>query len=243
MPKDKRQRVWASKSGRTLQQVVNLLLASEAKIAAFRPTVEAAINAVYEGHPDPLYSAHKGVVFRGSYWKGDAVEGRRLAVYSFGWTDHNGKVTRAWSHNFYDGPDDWELILRVGGCKSRLNPVEEMIWLSEWEGLVGMELAPKVEAMADALYREHELYGRRGVIMRYLSRALSGYDSPYPRYEQKGGVRYQVGAKLFVSTPNGLVHGDPDTYVTVDPETNIYPQSYMRLASYELQERARKGSK
>lgn len=238
MPKGKRYRVCSSKSGRTLQQVVDLLLAAEAKIFAFRPTVEAAIEAVYEAHPTPDNPRHRE--FRGSYWVEGGREGRRLAVYSFGWTDYNSKVTRVWSHNFYNGPDDWELIQRVGGRKSRLNPVEEMIWLSEWEGLVGMELAPKVEAMADALYREHELYRRRGVIMRYLSRALSGYDTPYPRYEQKGGVRYQVGGELFVTTPNGLVHGDPDTYVTVDPETNIYLRPTERIASYELEERARK---
>ena len=41
-------------------------------------------------------------------------------------------------------------------------------------------------------------------------------------------------------TASGLYHGDPDVYIKVDPQTNIYPQDGLRMSSYGLRERAHK---
>lgn len=235
---------YPEKPGRTLAQAIVLLKQAEADIAAQRPLVNEALDAIYEGRQPPETYRERDDVFRGAFWSEWGPERRmRLKVYSFGWAAHAGRLTQSWSFERYDGPEDREMLRRIRRAEGPLNPMEQLIWLSEWEGLLGMELAPKVELLHNRLSRERELYFRRGVIMRFISACLDGKHQPSkfrlgkPAYQ----VRFRVGDELFVTTPDGLVHGDPDLHLTVDPESNIYPAAYARLPSWELQERARKG--
>ena len=169
-------------------------------------------------------------------------------MYSFGWSDATGTLTQSWSHESYEGPEDRDLLRRVRGTEKPLDPIEQLLWAGEWEAQVGMELGPKVEVLAAALRRERELWVRRAVVLTALSDALKSKDDRFSyngnhratRYGDHRATRYTIGTELFVRTPHGLHHGDPDLYVQVDPQTNIYPQEGLRMSSYNLRDRARK---
>ena len=233
--------LWSSKTGRTIQQVVDLLRAAEARIEAFRPTVDGAIDLVYAGQEEPERGqSSRRAEFRGAFWQDFSNGARRLAVYSFGWSEATGTRTQSWSHESYEGPEDRDLLRRIRGTEKPLDTIEQLLWASEWETRVGMELGPKVEVLAAALCRERELWCRRAVVMMALSNALGREENPFRYSGNHRATRYTIGAELFVRTASGLYHGDPDVYVQVDPQTNIYPQAGLRMSSYALRERARK---
>jgi hypothetical protein len=232
--------LWSSKTGRTIGRVVEILRETEARIEAFRPSVNAAIDLVYEGQRAPEERRSGRAEFRGAFWRDFPNGERRLAVYSFGWSDATGTRTQSWSHENYEGPEDRDLLRRVRGTEKPLDPIEQLLWASEWETVVGMALGPKVEVLSAALCRERELWCRRAVVMTALSNALGREESPFRYSGNHRATRYTIGSELFVRTASGLYHGDPDVHVKVDPQTNIYPQEYLRMSSYDLRDRARR---